>query len=399
MIQVTWTKEDHIALAVSGGVDSMVLLHLLLTEYEDTYQSLTLLHVNHGLRLASADEAAFIESLAEQHEKMLYTTRLSLSAEDFTQETARTARYEFFFNTMRDKKIVHLLTGHHKDDDIETLMNQVLSARPPLGILSPQTHGSFTLHRPLLNQSKRDIYAYAKKENVIYFEDASNQENDYTRNYIRNKVIPVIDNHSHLSSNRLLQLKSDYEDFLHICETKFKSLDTQITRQTLVGLTLFEQAFVLRKLSGDMNLSRTYIEEIVKVAMSDTANAKFKTNEHPLVIAYDMVFAMTETESASQLHITERGQYEFNGYKISIHSDIVPLHVRTFKPGDAMRLDFGVKKVARIFIDEKIPKHLRARIPIVENVSGEIIAVGTIYNIIERKLLKIEREASHDTEK
>lgn len=234
---------------------------------------------------------------------------------------------------------------------------------------------------------------------MTYFEDKSNLENDYTRNYIRNEVMPVIDNHSHLSSDRLLQLKSDYEDLMQICEAKFKSLDAQITRQTLVGLTRFEQAFVLRKLSGDMNLSRTYIEEIVKVAMSGTANAKFKTNEHPLVIAYDMVFAMTETESASQLHITERGQYEFNGYKISIHSDIVPLHVRTFKPGDAMRLDFGVKKVARIFIDEKIPKHLRARIPIVENVSGEIIAVGTIYNIIERKLLNIEREASHDTEK
>lgn len=399
MIQVTWTKEDHIALAVSGGVDSMVLLHLLLTEYKDTYQSLILLHVNHGLRLASADEAAFIESFAVQHKKMLYITRLSLSSEDFTQETARTSRYEFFFTTMRDNEVMHLLTAHHKDDDIETLMNQVLSARPPLGIAGTQTHDSFTLHRPLLNQGKRAIYAYAEEKNVTYFEDASNQENDYTRNYIRNEVIPVIDNHPHLSSDGLLQVKSDYEDFMKICEAKFKSLDTQIARQTLVSLTPFEQAFVLRKVSGDLYLSRAYIEEIVKVSASITANAKFNTNVRSLVIAYDTVCAVSETERASHIHITEQGQYEFNGYTLHIHPDIVPLHVRTFKPGDAIRLDFGVKKVARIFIDEKIPKHLRAYIPIVENVSGEIIAVGTMYNIIERKLLKIEREVSHDTEK
>ena len=68
-------------------------------------------------------------------------------------------------------------------------------------------------------------------------------------------------------------------------------------------------------------------------------------------------------------------------------------------PGDKIHLNFGVKKVARIFIDGKVPKHLRNSIPIVENQSGEIIAVGTMYNIIDKKLLNIEEIKAHDIEK
>lgn len=399
MIQVTWTARDSIALAVSGGVDSMVLLHLLLNEFKDTYQSLTLLHVNHGLREASRDEAAFLASYAEQQDVKIYTTNLDFSGSHFTQESARDARYRFFFDVMQKHEIHHLLTAHHKDDDLETLMNQIFSYRPPLGIALIHTHGMFTLHRPLLHLRKESIYAYAHKENVTYFEDASNQENDYTRNYIRNEVLPSIDSYTHLATDGLNQLKSDYADFNRICEAKFESVNTSIPRQTLINLTRFEQAFVLRKLSGDVYLGRTYIEEIIKTAASDVSNAEFQTDARTLVIAYEKVFVKKEAETTTQLDITEAGHYLFNDYVLDVHQDILPLYIRTFKPGDKMQLDFGVKKVARMFIDEKIPKHLRSRIPIVENQSGEIIAVGTMYNIIDRKLLNIERETANDIER
>lgn len=399
MIHATWNKRDHIALAVSGGVDSMVLLDLLLKSYKDTYQSLTLLHVNHGLRAASLEEADFLKTYAGKHGLIIYTKELSLTPEDFSQESARSARYQFFFDVMKAHGIKQLLTAHHYDDDLETLMNQVFSRRPPLGIANMRVVDDVTLHRPLIYTRKIDIYTYAHKEDVTYFEDVSNEENDYTRNYIRNEVMPLIEQHTHMSTEGLRQLKADYADFYKICASRFESVDSRIDRQVLLNLTSFEQAFVLRKLSGDVYLSRDYINEIINVASSSAANVTFSTNACDLIIAYDEISSSISKKPISLKNITVSGQHIFNGYKINVEADILPLTVRTFEPGDKIHLNFGVKKVARIFIDGKVPKHLRNSIPIVENQSGEIIAVGTMYNIIDKKLLNIEEIKAHDIEK
>ena len=93
-IETVWTEDDDIALALSGGIDSMVLYHLLTNEYKHTYKSLTVLHVNHNVRSASQDEAAYIEKMTEKDGVRCETAVLNFST-GFSREKGRVKRYEF----------------------------------------------------------------------------------------------------------------------------------------------------------------------------------------------------------------------------------------------------------------------------------------------------------------
>ncbi|MDN6656009.1 MAG: tRNA lysidine(34) synthetase TilS, partial [Staphylococcus simulans] len=128
-----WSENDHLALAVSTGVDSMVLLHMLTTHYHHTYRQLTVLHVNHGIRSASLEEAAFLERYCQQHHIPLRTHELDLSAltnkGKSIQKDARQKRYAWFESEMKALGASVLLTAHHLDDQLETIFYRLMTGR------------------------------------------------------------------------------------------------------------------------------------------------------------------------------------------------------------------------------------------------------------------------------
>ncbi len=398
-IDVTWSHDDDIALAVSGGVDSNVLLHLLITKYQHTFKTLTLLHVNHQQRVESIEEESYIRDYASRHGLKLYVKHLEFEDDSFSQSKARELRYAFFMDVMAGKGIEHLLTAHHLDDDYETIALQLFSGRTPIGIAPSRQMDDITIHRPLIHMRKDTLYTYAEKHHVRYFEDVTNREDNYTRNFMRNQILSKIDGHPHLSVSSLSEIRDDYQAIEAVLAKHFAHITDSISRRTFVNLTELEQIFVLRKLSGDTSLSRKYAKEIANVANDDTSNAAFVVSEETIVIAYDSIYVKDKRASDTALEITASGRHKFNDYIIDVDASILPIHVRTQEPGDKIPLDFGTKKVARIFIDAKVPTEKRNHIPIITNTLGKIIAVGVMYNIIDRDLLNIERMTIDDTEK
>ena len=131
--ETLWDEQEHVVLAVSGGIDSMCLLHTLVHDLSGTYQQLSCLHVNHGLRAQSEDEAQLLQDYCTTHDIPLYCTRLDLSATVAAgrsiESQAREARYEWFDQQMRAIAGDVLLTAHHQDDQIETIFYRLFTGR------------------------------------------------------------------------------------------------------------------------------------------------------------------------------------------------------------------------------------------------------------------------------
>lgn len=213
-------------LAISGGLDSVVLLDLLIQA--DLKPSLA--HVNFQLRSQEAEaDQRLVEELAEQHQLPLYTKRVdtaSQARENGTsiQETARQLRYDYFRQLMQEENIDTLLTGHHLDDDIETSLlywGRGSGLRGLSGI--PQEPHR---QRPLLSVPKTALYAYAKERGLRWREDSSNAKTDYLRNTLRHRVIPSLqeafDHWPAGIRTTLDQLKADRRDLEYMLDEKIK---------------------------------------------------------------------------------------------------------------------------------------------------------------------------------
>ena len=184
-------KPSHYYVALSGGVDSTVLLHLmkqLQTEYEF---ELTALHVNHNIHANSNDWLKHCQRYCRELGVEFQTTFLTLDS--VSEESARDARYDWFKKTIKPNSV--LLTGHHRQDRVETMLFNLMRGAGSTGLSSMRSVRPFfgsKLHRPLVNVTREDLVSYAQKSNLEWVEDPSNQDNDYSRNHIRNIIIPAL---------------------------------------------------------------------------------------------------------------------------------------------------------------------------------------------------------------
>lgn len=177
--------EGKYVVAVSGGVDSMVLLRLL---KEQADLELVVAHVDHGIREGSADDARFVEDSAWLYQLpfRLHTVRLGRGA---SEESARRERYAFLRRVVTEENAKALITAHHADDVVETVVLNLVRGTGWRGLCSLRS-ADVTL-RPLLAYTKQELYDYALHHRLEWCEDETNFTNIYTRNYIRHQVIPA----------------------------------------------------------------------------------------------------------------------------------------------------------------------------------------------------------------
>lgn len=411
-IDVTWTHDDDIALALSGGVDSVVLYHLLTNEYKHTYNNLLVLHVNHGVRSESAVEAEYIKNITARDGVAFEMLTLDFKGE-FSQAAARTKRYAFFKREMNSHKTKYLLTAHHLDDQYETILQQILTGRHlfgNLGIPESVKADGITTVRPLHKIKKSAIERYQQDKNLKFFEDASNSEDDYTRNYVRHHLVPPIKNRESLDIDHLLNVREDMNNLSEFAsdyaENFIVKYQYKIPRKQYLEQNKTLRRYILTKLlaSAGARASRHALNTMDIMIHSDLAQSTYDIDGATLHIEYEVFYALPkkEFEASPTLSIERSGEYHYNGYKIVVSADssVYPLTVRTKNNGDKIRINnVGTKKVSRLFIDKKVPNSTRMKIPVVVNSKGIIIAVGTIYNIIEpskNRLLKITKEYCDD---
>ena len=186
-------KEMRVLCAVSGGADSMCLLHLLWSQGYDV----TAAHFEHGIRGAeSLRDAAFVEAWCREHDipflsghgdAPAYAEAHGLSLE----EAARKLRYGFLYETAEAVGADLILTAHNLDDNAETILFNLTRGSGTLGLCGiPQNRGKIL--RPLLHVSRAEIEAYLAENHVPHVEDSTNKSDDYTRNLIRHRIMPLL---------------------------------------------------------------------------------------------------------------------------------------------------------------------------------------------------------------
>jgi tRNA(Ile)-lysidine synthase len=191
-------KGERLLLGVSGGPDSMAMLHLFLAIQDDLRLRLVAAHFNHSLRDEADSEEKFVHDVCKRAGIKYVSDKREVKDffdGDSLEQTARNMRYEFFLHTGRSLKIKKIALAHHKDDLAETVLMRIIrgSGLKGLRAIMPKTkHKSLTVVRPLLNVSKNNIMAWLEQNNFTYCVDKSNFEEDFLRNKLRLTFMPML---------------------------------------------------------------------------------------------------------------------------------------------------------------------------------------------------------------
>lgn len=192
------TEPVAYVVAVSGGVDSVVLLDILAQRWPA--ERLLVAHFDHGIREDSADDRWFVEALARS-----YGLRFAFDEGQLGKETsealARDKRYEFLRRVKQAHGASHIVTAHHQDDLLETAIINMLRGTGRKGLSSLQSNGE--LYRPLLETPKAHIVTYANKRGLRWREDSTNSDPRYLRNHVRQVIMPRLDSQAR---QKLLEL-------------------------------------------------------------------------------------------------------------------------------------------------------------------------------------------------
>ena len=273
--QHLFNKSARIFVGFSGGMDSTVLLHLTCKYL--TPSLVTALHVNHGI----SSEADLWEHHAEQQGLELSVNfeayRVSCLARSNREALAREARYAVFEQRLAQDDI--LLLAHHADDQVETVLYNLLRGSGSTGMSGipvMRDLGIGRILRPLLSVTKSQIKRYAKRHELTWIEDESNSDTSFDRNYLRQKVIPLLAERwrghqsrigltASQSKNDRLLAKSIFESDIDQLEPRLERAGISVCVQRLLAMESIRQKNVIRHLPGKLNLSLPPVSVIDEV--------------------------------------------------------------------------------------------------------------------------------------
>ena len=387
-----FNRHKKILVAVSGGADSMSLLHFLYNHQKDLDIQLGIAHVNHKQRQESEHEEAYLRHWAEEHKVPFHYSAFSGK---FSENAARTFRYEFFKQVMKDYDYSALVTAHHADDQAETIFMRLLRGsclRHLTGISAIRPFGTGQIIRPFLHLTKAQLPV------TFHFEDRSNTSLAYLRNRIRLSYLPTLSQENPKIKEHLCLLAEE----IGLMEQALGELTKDIS---ITDLSVFQQQsdavqlFLLQNYLDsfpDLQLSKGQFNQLISYLRKNTSGKMPLKNGYELVKTQTYFLIRKEASiSLSPPCLLEFGKsVEFEDYTltfsefndvsntdaISIWSD-APIVIRHRKEGDRIDLGSHHKKLRRLFIDNKILEKDRQK-AIVGEQDGHIIflyVAGRLY--------------------
>ena len=237
-----WKKQDHLYLACSGGLDSVVLAHLLHAAGFD----FTILHCNFQLRGEESErDERFVKEFADQLKVPIQVKRFDTMLEmkkskKGVQETARILRYNWF-NEVVEKDSLDInkwiLTAHHADDQVETMLIQLFRGTGLAGLQGIKIK-SGNLIRPLLFADRNSLLVYANHHNLTWVEDSSNAEINYTRNFIRHKIISPLEEVFPAIKSTMIQNGKRFEEIEMIYQQKVREIKSRLVIEKGQGFAI-----------------------------------------------------------------------------------------------------------------------------------------------------------------
>lgn len=401
-------ENDVIVVGLSGGPDSMALLSLLLDIRKHLPLSIVAAHVNHNVRKESGKEKKFVEEFCLKHGVLFESMTISSYGDDNFHNEARNIRYQFFEAIVHKYQAAYLMTAHHGDDLIETILMRIVRGSTLKGYSGFQEEvemKDYKIVRPLLPFTKEDILRYNKIHRVPYVVDRSNFKPKYTRNRYRKVILPFLkkeDVNVHEKFWKFSKILSEYSDYvdreaarafqkvyhdLTLCIPKYLELEPLL--QERVIYKMLEEVYQ----DDLMLLGDKHVNLIRDLITSRKSNAfLYLPNNVKVVKSYEQLKIVVETGEVASYEI-EINDYAIlpNGKHLEVvpfwdqngndvcrlsSSDVtLPLYVRTRNHGDKMEMKGtnGHRKVKDIMIDAKVPLEERELWPVVVDSKGVIV--------------------------
>lgn len=397
---------DTVVLAISGGPDSMALFDVVLKYREKVPINIICAHVNHKVRIESEDEALFVKSFCLKNNVVFeYKELLEYVKRKFSEADARIKRYNFFDEVVLKYKAKYLITAHHGDDLIESILMRIVrgsTLQGYAGIKSCSHRNGYDILRPFLSETKDSIMEYINQKNVEYVIDASNNSEKYTRNRYRKNVLPYLKSEFSQVHMKFLNFSNELfevEEFVNSEMLKYKSTvynDGIIKVSELLKIPHYLQKRIMMKFLFDHYNDNIYLInnkhlELIFDFINKYNNQLVLPNNTILlkhgnelyldvkknIESYDLIFE-EELILPNNMRISKVSDSEINSnYYCRLLSNSIkfPLRVRTRKNGDKMSVKNmdGMKKVNDIFTDMKIPKELRDSWPILVDNEDNIL--------------------------
>lgn len=406
----TYLNNKKVLITCSCGVDSMTLLSLALENLSK--ENIVVAHVNHQRREEAVLEEEYIRMFCKKNDLTLEVLKLSKDYVGNFQEWARNQRYEFFESVVKKHKLDVMLLAHHADDNLETILMRLIktsSLKGYAGIEKFSNYKEILVYRPLLNISKEEILKYASDNNIKYFEDSSNNQDDYTRNRIRHHVIPLlkeenpniysaIEKYSEtiLSVNKLLEkVKLEFIENKVLVNNNDNVITIEFLIKDLLDLEENLRIHVLFRVLRKFNLSRVCLDNIYQQIISNKNNIVTSiNNELSMIKEYGkIIFTNKNIEKLEfELLINEEKEFELpNNCKLKVNKNIcyfttpnqtlwyninnLPVIVRTRRNGDKISLKYGTKLVSDYLTNKKVPYLIRKDILLLCDENNNVLCI------------------------
>ncbi len=400
-----------LVLAVSGGLDSTALVHLSHLCGLD----FSIAHCNFQLRGAESErDEDFVKKLSEKYGVSLFVKKFETSTyakamKVSTQEAARELRYQWFRELQDDLKTDHLLTAHHADDDIETLLMNFFRGTGLKGLTGIPVTNVSSVHivRPLLLFRRKELEAFAWLQGLEWVEDSSNASSNYTRNFFRNEVLPSIsaifpEVEENLLRNisRLKKTHRLYQEYVEALKSDL--IEEKSSGERLVSikkLLAYKDSSLPFEIFSGFDFSEKQVKEIMQ--LTNSASGKFVANQQWQVVRHrSMLVIASLSQDTGLIAIGENelgvlfpdGRLEWEvlpAEKYKIREDVhlaqfdasavsFPLVLRRWRPGDYF-YPFGLrkkKKLARFFIDQKMSKYQKENVWVLESQQRIVWVLG-----------------------
>lgn len=390
-------KNKRYLVAVSGGPDSMALLHMLIHQG----YGIEVAHVNYHLRESSNRDQAIVEKFCEELNIPLHLHNVLDRPQKNTQNWARQIRYKYFAQICHSNGLEALLTAHHLDDHVESyyLQKKRQSKVDYFGIQQYSQFDGVKIIRPLLGSRKSDLQEYCVNHDISFGIDETNYKLLYARNRVRVEV-------TRLSEDQFRAIVSEIENQNHTLMSLHQNILDYIQKypfenglniSSFLKLSIDLQTKIVHRYLDYLMNRKSYFKEALVIGLvnwiaTNETTTRFGIRQFTLIKENGLVIPLqsNSTQPITQC-LSDKGalsvhNYTFsweplpNAYRVYVNDDDFPLTVCAPAPlGSRIVTHNGHKKVSRVMIDKKIPIHHRATIPVVMNRHGLVIGIVGFY--------------------
>ena len=405
---------EVIGVGVSGGIDSMCLLHFLNANKETLDIDVVAIHINHGIREESYDEARFVLQKCKEMGVRVYkftidSPKIAKEKRISVETAAREGRYGVFEALAKKDIVDKIALAHHQSDQAETILMHIFRGCGVSGARGMEPIRDKIYIRPMLTVSKEEINEYASLNNIDYVEDASNKDTSFTRNYLRNVVMKDILKkwpNAIEAINNFATAVSDDDDYIKsIVDTNSLLVDEKIVQMpcsyfsgspSIYSRIVF---YALKKIGIQKDIERKHIEMIKDLALNAENGKKIRL-PFDMIVSKEynyLTFENNHIEKPNLLRPLKCEEFEAPNY-----GTVTIKRVKTDKPREegALYFDYrkvpkearwryredgdvfekfggGTKKLKSFLIDKKIPVRIRDFIPVLA-VGNEIYVIAGV---------------------